>query len=453
MSHSHSGSASRVSAINSSYQALAASGTFTGVAEETVGFSTLMISAKTDADGTLSVDFSPDGTNWDRTVSFTVQSGLSEIHRLVTVMRYYRVRFVNGTSAQSYMRLQVLMNDHQEPSTALNSTLVQPDSGSILTRSLILGSPFLNNIRSSILGSLSTADVQILAGKTFTGTTLDTSYYATTLANNGTVVQAGGACRVRTGSTADGAATLNSIKYARFISGRPNTFACTVAFDHTGTSNNVAEWGVGTAADRFVFRFSGGSLYAVVRSGGSDLYAIISTSWNGNRTLPTFTNVNQYEIHYNTNSAYFVINGVLMHTVQLIGQGGNTGGLTEELSLPLRFSNINSGGSTSDVSMYVSGPLVAGAGIPHMSGEIYKYITTATTTLTKIGTGQLHRIALNTAANGTIKLYDGLTAVNEFASIAVSSTDTPVTWEFDVQFNVGLTIVTSAAFNITAIFE
>ncbi len=451
MSHSHTGFNSRISAVNSTNSALVASATFTGAAESTLEFSALMISILTDADGTMYVDFSPDGVNWDRTVTFVVQNSISEIHRLTAIYAYYRVRVVNGSTAQSYMRLQVLMNDHQEPSTALNSQAVQPDSGSLLTRSAILTQPFLQNVRGTISAQIMTAEQRLIAGGALDGTALDTGNYSTTLANSGTVVLSGGSARVRTSGTANGAATLSSVRVARFIAGRANICSIAAALSHSGTTNNVTEWGVGTADNKILYRLSGTTLSVVVRSAGVDVIDVASTSWNSNRSAPTLTSMNFYEIHYNALFIYFLINGVVMHVVSKLG-AASTVATVEDLNLPIRISNINSGGSTSDLSIYATGVAVLGTGLGHPV-PVYKNITTGTTTLVASGSGELNRIILNTAANGTIKLYDGLTAVNIFASISVSSSDLPTVWDFNLQFNTGLTIVTSAATDITVVYE
>ncbi len=442
---------SRISAVNSSIQPLAASGTFTGVAELTLGYSSIIVTCKTDADGDLYIDFSPDGTNWDRTVPYVVQNAQAELHRVTAIMAYYRVRYVNGSSAQSYFRLQTLMNDYVEPSTALNAQSVQPDSGATLTRSAILTQPFLQNVRGTISAQLMTAEQRLLAGRSLDGTTLDTNYFSTTVANNGSIVLSGGSARVRTSSTADGSALLNSKRTARFITGRANICSVTAALSHSGTANNVTEWGVGTADNRIVFRLSGTTLSCVVRSAGVDTVDVASASWNSNRSTPTLTSMNFYEIHYNALFVYFLINGVVMHVVSRLGAASTTA-IVEDLTMPIRVSNVNSSGSTSDVSIYVTALAVLGT-----SGTepvpIYKNITSATTTLCAVGAGALKRIILNTAANGTVKLYDGITAVNIFASITVSSSDIPTVWEFGTQFNTGLTIVTSASTDITVVYE
>lgn len=85
-------------------------------------------------------------------------------------------------------------------------------------------------------------------------------------------------------------------------------------------------------------------------------------------------------------------------------------------------------------------------------------ITTGTTTLVKTGAGVLHAILLGTpVASATIKLYDGLTAVNIFSTMTLGSVitgDQPVfLGPLDIAFSTGLTIVTSGATDLTAIWN
>lgn len=95
---------------------------------------------------------------------------------------------------------------------------------------------------------------------------------------------------------------------------------------------------------------------------------------------------------------------------------------------------------------YASGP-------EYTAGYQKTYIATGTTTLVQTGNGVLHTITVNTiVASATIKLYDGISAVNPFAFITLPATitgDNPVTLVYDVPFTSGLTIVTSGATDVT----
>jgi hypothetical protein len=58
-----------------------------------------------DQAGTLYVEQSPDGTNWDISESLSVSAGVGASLEVVIKSRYVRVRYVNGATAQSVFRL------------------------------------------------------------------------------------------------------------------------------------------------------------------------------------------------------------------------------------------------------------------------------------------------------------------------------------------------------------
>jgi len=83
------------------------------------------------------------------------------------------------------------------------------------------------------------------------------------------------------------------------------------------------------------------------------------------------------------------------------------------------------------------------------TGLIYRSvnITGQTTTLVKTGGGLLHSITLNNpVATGTIKFNDALTDTTPVLGIITTKTSPmPVTLVYDIEFAVGLTIVTGTA--------
>jgi hypothetical protein len=124
-----------VSQKNSSNTALAVAGTFTGSWEDTTGFQSVIVAAKSDQDGTLYVDFSPDGVNLDSTLTFEVNGNINEVHRLTCTRKYYRVRYLNDGVAQTYMRLQCTLGHHAMLTSPLNQA-VQPDADATTVRSI-----------------------------------------------------------------------------------------------------------------------------------------------------------------------------------------------------------------------------------------------------------------------------------------------------------------------------
>ncbi len=87
---------------------------------------------------------------------------------------------------------------------------------------------------------------------------------------------------------------------------------------------------------------------------------------------------------------------------------------------------------------------------------VYANITSQTTTLLKTGPGILHSITLNKpVATGTVKIDDAITDTTPvIGTITVPASPQPVTLIYDVEFTVGLTIVTgTASSDITVAFS
>jgi hypothetical protein len=80
------------------------------------------------------------------------------------------------------------------------------------------------------------------------------------------------------------------------------------------------------------------------------------------------------------------------------------------------------------------------------------YISTATTTLVKTGAGFLHRIIVNGGTTGTIIAYDN-TAGSGAIIFSFDTTNAIGSYEFNCSFATGLTIVTSAATKLTAVYR
>lgn len=128
-----------VSTNNSTTTALGSSETYTGTGEQN-DYPHVGVMVKTDNSGTLYFDFSNDGTNWDSTYpvnGFGVASGVSEFHTAVKLGRYFRVRLVNDSGAQSYLRLTTYYGNGFVPSVAPLNQTAGLDQDAIFTRSTV----------------------------------------------------------------------------------------------------------------------------------------------------------------------------------------------------------------------------------------------------------------------------------------------------------------------------
>jgi hypothetical protein len=121
---------------NSSTTPLSGGATFTGTAELN-RYPDVLASCYADVAGTLYFDFSINGTDWRTfpTNGFSLSAGLHEFHTAIKGPRYFRVRYVNGASAQAVFQLSVYYGLFRQASSPLNQALAA-DSDAIVTRSV-----------------------------------------------------------------------------------------------------------------------------------------------------------------------------------------------------------------------------------------------------------------------------------------------------------------------------
>jgi len=294
-----------------------------------------------------------------------------------------------------------------------------------------------------------TAQVYKLIGGIASDAALDTNFWNATLANGGTITETGGNVILKTNTTPSGSAIISSVRNARYVAGVANYCRAILRMD-TGVSGNVRRWGAFTTSTGAFFELNGTTLRIVTRNASNDTI-ISSGSFNGQYGT-TYTNPTvstNYEIYYTTEKVHFVINSKLLHTVQSLNSPW-----TSNIHLPLRLENINTS-INNDISVYIRGAAISRLG-PSETDGIYKYITTATTTICKYSPGKLHRILCNDGSTGSsITIYDNITNSGTIiATINTAKVASPTSIELGVPFFTGLTIVsTGTTGNFTVIYE
>lgn len=121
---------------NGSTTPLNAAATFTGTGVDVSGYPSVVCAVYTDQAGTLYMDFSPDGTNWDSSLSFSVAASTNEVHRLSVTRKYFRARFTNtSASNQTFLRMQAIAGAMPALSAPLNG-VIQRDADAATVRSM-----------------------------------------------------------------------------------------------------------------------------------------------------------------------------------------------------------------------------------------------------------------------------------------------------------------------------
>jgi hypothetical protein len=286
-----------------------------------------------------------------------------------------------------------------------------------------------------------------LAGTTFSGPAPDPRFWTMTTTGSGSVAQGGGQVALTTGATANSTAYMVSSSIARFIGESLNRFTGVLQMD-APVANNSRIWGAFNGTDGYYFKLNGTTLCAATMKGGVET-AVPFSSWNQpNITMPDVTKSTIYRIIYSPNRTWYIINNVPAHLSSF-----PTAPPANSTHLPLYIGNLNSGGSTTNVSMYSRVATIQRLG--HMETQpVYVHVTTAGTYYLKNQAGVLHKIVLNAPTGTLITLYDGV----DNTGVVIASIDTPaqanpVTLTYDLNFNVGLTVVTTGTWDVTFIYQ
>lgn len=287
--------ASQLSTVNSSATILTAGSTFTGVWEDTIGFNTITHAAKTDKAGTLYLEFSPDGSNADSSLSFSVAADTNEVHRLSCTRRYFRMRFTNtSASDQTYFRAQTLLGNHPLLTSALNST-IQSDADTIISRSILYGetdsgtftavpitgeghlevaihgplTPFGAISVENLLPLVQVDGVHgINSYESIATTGLAVELTAPTPGtSSGVVSAANNLLKCETGTTIYSFASLQSVNRARYRAGQ-GLVARYTALWSAPAAQSILVAGVGTAESGFFFGYNG-TVFGILHSTGN----------------------------------------------------------------------------------------------------------------------------------------------------------------------------------------
>lgn len=114
------------STLNTTTTILTAGTTFTGTGELN-DWEDVMVQIDTDQNGTFYCEFSPDGTNWDTSLSFIYDTTrINPPHKFIKGYRYWRARFTNtSASDQTYLRLYTYFGQFDALTSPINGTVAE----------------------------------------------------------------------------------------------------------------------------------------------------------------------------------------------------------------------------------------------------------------------------------------------------------------------------------------
>jgi len=134
-----------VSTLNSTNAPLGIGGSFVGTFEEVLDYSFISVIVKSDVDSAaigLVVEWSSDGINMDDSDEYFIYGGQGKQYTFGTSAKYFRVKyFNNGTSAQSYFRLQTILRPfNQKPSSHRIGDQITEENDAQLVKAVLSGS-------------------------------------------------------------------------------------------------------------------------------------------------------------------------------------------------------------------------------------------------------------------------------------------------------------------------
>ena len=302
------------------------------------------------------------------------------------------------------------------------------------------------------LGTASTYEATTLVGTPFGGNVVDSNYWNTSVANDGTVTQ-NGQLTVTTGTTANGEAQITSNRAARKIPGALNQFRMVGKFTTEEDADNVRRIGVFDDDNGAFFKLNGTTCVIATRKGGVE-NEISESEFNGQvDELPKDTNVHRFVITYSAYRVTFHCDGNLIHE-----EVADTEAWTNTLTLPIRIESINSNNNTTDNGIEAQLATVLRLGRLHSESESNYQEGQVAAKVLKYGAGELKRVVLSGIDNGSIATYyDNTEASGEvlWSSGSMPSRTTPLQLDFgELPFSSGLTLaITNADCNATTVYE
>jgi hypothetical protein len=128
---------SHISTDNSTTTVLDADEVFTGTTEDITDAAIIIVSLKAShasATSGLSIQFSPDGINWDNDDSYTIPAATGKTFSAQPAGKYMRIVYTNGGTLQTYFRLQTIVkHGNTKPSShRVQASIIDDDDAELV---------------------------------------------------------------------------------------------------------------------------------------------------------------------------------------------------------------------------------------------------------------------------------------------------------------------------------
>jgi hypothetical protein len=132
-----------LSTNNSSTTVLDAGAVFTGTSDEVINYKSIginVIASHASATNGLTFQFSSDGTNWDKIHTFTLAAATAKFFNVPVESRYFRIVYTNGSTLQTYFRLQTIYHATMTKESTLRlGDAIDAETAAQLSRAVISG--------------------------------------------------------------------------------------------------------------------------------------------------------------------------------------------------------------------------------------------------------------------------------------------------------------------------
>lgn len=122
---------------NSTNTPLGIDGVFTGESTEVKDYGIIYVSTMSDvasATNGLIIQQSSDGINWDHTDEYTINASSAKTFSFQAALQYFRIVYTNGSTAQTYFRLQVILKKTNGKSSShrIQDAIVDDDDAELV---------------------------------------------------------------------------------------------------------------------------------------------------------------------------------------------------------------------------------------------------------------------------------------------------------------------------------
>ena len=302
-------------------------------------------------------------------------------------------------------------------------------------------------------GEMRMTETYRLCGGIFSsyGNIVDPNFWSSVMTGTATATALDSELVLSTGTSANSVGLVESVSLGRYIGALCNYVRCVIRIPDGGTANNIRLWGCNGGTSAMFFALSGSVMNIGYKKSGVETFIPIG-SWNVDNTAFTVTQNRRYEIYYLNSRFWFFVDGVLKHIAQ-----STTVPLTNTVHFRTYLENRNINRSTTNVVLNCPVITINWLG-PKNTSPKYFNMSAPGTYMLKYSPGSLHRIVINKGAgnNSSMILYDSISGGGPvLATVDVSTAPNPVALDYGIDFNIGLTVITtgSSAIDTTIIYE